>query len=284
MEFLVGDCRFDGVRPALVGILNVTPDSFSDGGRFIDRELAVDHALKLAQDGADILDIGGESSRPGAGPVDAREEISRVIPVIETVARAVRIPISIDTAKAEVAQRALDAGASMVNDISALRFDPRMADLIASRGASVALMHMQGDPRTMQAAPRYERVVDEILAFLRERIVFAVGCGIPENRIVVDPGIGFGKTLDHNLEILRQVNRFHETGRPVMVGASRKMMIELLSGAPVGERDWGTAAITVWCVAKGVELHRVHDVKAMRQVCDVAAALTGSRGAQPCAG
>lgn len=273
MEFQVGGKWFDGARPLLMGILNVTPDSFSDGGRFLDSERAVDHARKLAEDGADMLDIGGESSRPGADPVGTEAELARVIPVVEAAARALRIPISVDTTKAEVAERALDAGAVMVNDISALRFDARMVDVVASHGASVVLMHMQGAPRTMQVSPRYERVVEDILAFLREQIEFATGRGIPKGGIIVDPGIGFGKTLAHNLEILRNADRFHETGCPVMIGASRKKMIELLTGAPVEERDWGTAALTAWCVIKGVDIQRVHDVKAMRQVCSVAAAL-----------
>jgi dihydropteroate synthase len=256
-----------------MGIVNVTPDSFSDGGRFLEKERAVERALQLAEDGADMVDIGGESTRPGAEPVETAVELARVIPVVEAAARTLRIPISVDTTKAEVAERALDAGAAMVNDISALRFDARMPDVVAARGASVVLMHMQGVPLTMQVSPQYDRALEDILGFLHEQIAFAAGRGIPKSRIIVDPGIGFGKTLEHNLEILRNADRFHETGCPVMVGASRKKLIELLSGAAVGERDWGTAALTAWCVIMGVDIQRVHDVKAMRQVCDVTAAL-----------
>jgi dihydropteroate synthase len=275
MDFRIGGKPFDGARPLLMGIVNVTPDSFSDGGRFFDRDRAVEHALALAEEGADIIDIGGESSRPGSVPVPEEEEIARVIPVVESVAKSLPIPVSVDTTKAGVAERALGAGASMVNDISALRFDPRMAEVIFSGGASVVLMHMLGVPGTMQEAPRYERVVEEILAFLRERVSFAVERGIPADRIVVDPGIGFGKTLDHNIEILRNADRFHETGCPVMIGASRKRMIGTLTGAPVDGRDWGTAAVVAWSVFRGVDIQRVHNVKAMRQVCTVAAALRG---------
>ncbi|MHB9028035.1 MAG: dihydropteroate synthase [Candidatus Latescibacterota bacterium] len=273
MDFSIGTRFYESAQPLLMGILNVTPDSFSDGGRFVGRDLAVEHALTLAEDGADILDIGGESTRPGAEPVSLEAELERVIPVVKALAGKIAIPVSVDTTKAEVAERALDAGAAMVNDISALRFDPRMAEVIRLRGCPVVLMHMQGAPRDMQASPHYENVVEEILAFLRERVSCAVGKGIPREKIIVDPGIGFGKNLEHNLAILRNIGRFHETGCPVLVGASRKAMIGKLTGAPAEERVWGTAAVTAWCVLRGVEIQRVHDVKAMRQVCAVAKAL-----------
>ncbi len=273
MLFQIGGRSYDLNRPLLMGILNVTPDSFSDGGEFFHHDRAVEHAYRLAEEGADILDIGGESTRPGSEPVSPDIELERIIPVVKTLAKKLPIPLSVDTTKAEVAERALDAGAEMVNDISALRFDPRMTDVVRRRRCQVVLMHMQGMPRDMQLSPRYENVVEDILTFLRERISFAIEHGIPEEKIVVDPGIGFGKTLEHNLSILREVERFHETGRPVLIGASRKGLIGKLTGAPVGERAWGTAAIAAWCVLKGVEIQRVHDIKAMRQVCEVMAAL-----------
>lgn len=275
MEFTIGRRVYDGRRSLLMGIVNVTPDSFSDGGRWFDSGRAVEHALKLVADGADILDIGGESTRPGSEPVALDEELARVIPVIEAVAPQVCVPISVDTCKAEVAVRSLAAGAVIVNDISALRFDPRMTDVVRESGCSVVLMHMRGTPRNMQDSPVYGDVVEEILAFLRERVSFAVHAGIPRERIIVDPGIGFGKTLEHNLAILRNVSRFHETGCPVLVGASRKGMIGKITGAPVEHRDWGTAAVTAWCALAGVEIQRVHEVGAMREVRDVVFALNG---------
>ncbi len=273
MVFSIGATVYDGRRSLLMGILNVTPDSFSDGGRYFDGGAAVEHAFKLVEDGADILDIGGESSRPGAEPVSLEEELSRVIPVVREVAPKVPIPVSVDTVRAEVAARAFDAGALMVNDISALRFDDRMAEVVRSRNLFAVLMHMRGKPRDMQVAPRYDDVVGEILAFLNERVAFAVEAGISRDRLIVDPGIGFGKTLEHNLSILRNIGRFHETGCPVLAGVSRKGMIGVLSGALVQDRDWGTAAVTSWCVQQRVEIQRVHAVRSMRQVCAVAEAL-----------
>ena len=275
MEYSIGSYRYDGSRTLLMGILNVTPDSFSDGGRFFDHRLAVERAFELAKEGADIIDIGGESTRPGADGVDVDDELARVIPVVEAVAPSIGIPVSVDTMKAAVAEAALDAGASMVNDVSSLRFDPRMAEMLASRRCSVVLMHMRGDPRTMQDNPTYGDVVDEIVEFLGERLSFAESMGIERDRMIVDPGVGFGKNLDHNLCILREIQRFRELCRPVLVGPSRKRMIEMITGAPVGERDWGTAAIAAWCTSEGVDIHRVHNVKAMRQVCAVAAAVRG---------
>ncbi|MDP2983933.1 MAG: dihydropteroate synthase [Candidatus Latescibacter sp.] len=273
MEFEISDRKYDGRHPLLMGILNVTPDSFSDGGKYFDAERATARALEIQEDGADILDIGGESSRPGAEPVSIEDELARVTPVLEAIMPRISIPVSIDTTRAAVAERALGLGASMVNDISALSFDPRMADVVCSYGCPVVLMHMAGNPRTMQKSPHYKNVVEEILQFFHDRISYAVECDIPRSRIFVDPGIGFGKTVEHNLSILRQIGRFHETGCPILIGASRKKMIELITGAPLEERDWGTAALTAWCVFQGVEIQRVHSVKAMRQVCAMAAAL-----------
>lgn len=273
MEFEIGDRKYNGRRPLLMGILNVTPDSFSDGGKYFDAERATARALEIQEEGADILDIGGESSRPGAEPVSIEEELARVTPVLEAIMPSISIPVSIDTTRAAVAERALELGASMVNDISALSFDPHMADVVCSYGCPVVLMHMAGNPRTMQKSPHYENVVEEILQFFHDRISYAVGCDIPRSRIFVDPGIGFGKTVEHNLSILRHIGRFHETGCPILIGASRKKMIELITGAPLEERDWGTAALTAWCVFQGVEIQRIHSVKAMRQVCAMAAAL-----------
>jgi len=260
-------------RPLLMGILNVTPDSFYDGGRYFDRKHAVERAVEMANEGADVIDVGGESSRPGADTLTEKEELKRVIPVIEAVASQVTVPISIDTYKSNVAERALKAGAVIVNDISALRFDSRMVDVIVESGSPLVLMHMLGNPKTMQTSPCYNNVVDDIIDFFKKRIAFTVEHGIKKNNIIVDPGIGFGKTLEHNLAILKEVDRFHETGCAVMIGASRKSMIEKITGAPAEERLWGTAAITAYCVMKGIEIHRVHDVKAMRQVCDVTAAI-----------
>ncbi len=271
--FEIGNVMYNGSRPLIMGILNVTPDSFYDGGRYFKKEEAVEYALKMADEGADIIDIGAESSRPGAEPVSEDEEITRVVPVVEAVAGNIEIPVSVDTYKSGVALRAVRAGACIVNDISALRFDPNMVNIVKETGSTVILMHMLGNPRTMQNSPRYNNVVDDILTFLKKRVDFAVGHDIRKEKIIVDPGIGFGKTLEHNLAILKNISRFHETGCAVLVGVSRKSVIGKITGAPVEERLWGTSAITVYCVTKGIEIHRVHDVRAMRQVCDVAAAI-----------
>ncbi len=260
-------------KPLIMGILNITPDSFFDGGKYFKKELAIERALEMAAEGADIIDIGGESSRPGAESVSEKEELARVLPVIEAIAHKISIPISIDTYKTIVAKRALDAGAEIVNDISALRFDDSMAGTIKNSGSYVILMHMIGNPRTMQQDPHYENVVEDIISFLKNRADFAVDHGIPKNRIIVDPGIGFGKTLEHNLAILRNLERFKESGYPVLIGASNKSMIQGITGASGEERIWGTAVIVAHCVINGITIHRVHDVKAMKQVCDVAAAI-----------
>jgi dihydropteroate synthase len=245
----------------IMGVVNVTPDSFSDGGRFLDADAAVEHGLTLTAEGADILDIGGESTRPGADPVGADEELRRVVPVIERLARSGQARLSIDTTKAGVARAALEAGACLVNDVSALRFDPDMAALVAETGAGCCLMHMLGEPRTMQENPRYEDVVSDVKAFLEERLAFAVGEGIDEERVWLDPGIGFGKTVEHNLELLRRLDEIVAIGRPVVVGTSRKSFLgKLVGGRGEGERLPGTIATNVLALERGASVFRVHDV------------------------
>jgi dihydropteroate synthase len=260
----------DAVR--VMGIVNVTPDSFSDGGEFFDPERAIAHGLELAAEGADILDIGGESTRPGAKAVASGEELLRVQPVIEALAPG-EVPISIDTSKAVVAEAALDAGASMVNDVTALRFDPELVDVCAATGCEVVLMHMLGDPRTMQENPIYDDVVDDIKAFLAERIEYAVSRGVDEDRIWVDPGIGFGKTVEHNLELHRRLGELSELGRPIAFGSSRKSFIGKLTGAEVNQRVGGTIASNLIACANGARMLRVHDVKPMRDALTVADAI-----------
>jgi len=244
-----------------MGILNVTPDSFSDGGEFFEPERAVARARQIIAEGADILDIGGESSRPGAEPVSAEEELRRVTPVIEQIA-CWRSPvtISIDTTKAAVAERALAAGARIVNDISALRFDERMAEVVREAGAGVVLMHMQGTPRTMQIEPRYRDVVAEVRNFLAERIAFAESRGIKKSQIAIDPGIGFGKTVEHNVMLLARLRAFCELGCPVLVGASRKSFIGKWLGREPKDRLAGSLAVAAWAVMSGARIVRVHDV------------------------
>jgi dihydropteroate synthase len=262
--------RDDAVR--VMGIVNVTPDSFSDGGEFFDPERAIARGRELAADGADILDIGGESTRPGAQAVASGEELLRVQPVIEALAPD-EVPISIDTSKAVVAEAALDAGASMVNDVMALRSDPELVDVCAETGCEVVLMHMLGDPRTMQENPTYDDVVDDIKAFLAERIEFAISHGVDEGRIWIDPGIGFGKTVEHNLELHRRLGELSELGRPIAFGSSRKTFIGKLTGADVDQRTGGTIASNVIASANGARMLRVHDVKPMRDALTVANAI-----------
>jgi dihydropteroate synthase len=259
----------------LMGIVNVTPDSFSDGGLFLDPGRAIEHGRELAAEGADLLDVGGESTRPGAEAVSAEEELARVLPVVEGLA-AGPVPVSIDTSKLAVAQAALGAGAAIVNDVTALRAEPELAGLCAERDTDVVLMHMLGDPRTMQEDPVYDDVVDDVKAFLAERIDFAIAEGIDEERIWVDPGIGFGKTVEHNLELLRRLGELADLGRPVVVGASRKSFIGRLTGAPVDRRLGGTIASSVIAFANGAEVLRVHDVGPMREALTVAEAVLDS--------
>jgi dihydropteroate synthase len=263
-------------EPALMGVVNVTPDSFSDGGLFLDAERAVEHGRGLAADGAAILDVGGESTRPGAAAVSEAEELRRVAPVVEGLASG-GLEVSIDTSKRAVAEAALDLGAAIVNDVTALRAEPDVAALCAERGCGVVLMHMQGDPRTMQRAPAYDDVVDDVRAFLAERIAFAVGEGIAEEAIQVDPGIGFGKTLEHNLELLRRLGELRELGRPIVVGASRKSFIGAITGREVGDRVGGTIAANVIALAAGADVLRVHDVAEARQALLAASAILGRR-------
>jgi len=258
-----------------MGIVNVTPDSFSDGGEFLDAEQAIAHGRELAADGADILDVGGESTRPGAEGVDVETELARVVPVVEalTGSSGPGAPVSIDTSKAAVAAAALDAGAEIVNDVTALRADSEMAALCADRGCRLVLMHMLGTPRTMQEDPRYEDVVDDVKAFLAERIESATSAGVAEERIWVDPGIGFGKTVEHNLELHRRLGELGELGRPIVFGSSRKGFIGKLTGVPPDKRLGGSIASTVIAYANGAEVLRVHDVGPMREALTVADAI-----------
>ena len=255
-----------------MGILNTTPDSFFNGGRFDSESAAVERCLCLAEQGSDIIDIGGESTRPGSAPVSVEEEISRTVPVIRRVVEKLRIPISIDTQKAAVARAALEAGASMINDVSALG-DPDMAATAVEYRVPVVLMHMQGTPQTMQERPEYDDVIDDIKSFLNERINYAVRKGIDEKSIIVDPGIGFGKTLGHNLEIFHRLDELLELGRPLLVGPSRKSFIGMITGAGVNDRLFGTAAAVVASILKGADIIRVHDVKEMSEAAAIADAI-----------
>ena len=259
------------MNPKLMGVVNVTPDSFSDGGQYLDAGAAVAHGEELLRDGAAILDVGGESTRPGAVEVDAVEELRRVEPVVAGLSS--QATVSIDTSKAAVAEAALDAGASIVNDVTALRGDGEMAALCAERGVGVVLMHMPGSPRTMQDDPAYEDVVDDVKAFLTERVEAAVAAGVAEERIWLDPGIGFGKTLEHNLELLRRLGELRELGRPLVVGTSRKSFIGKVDGSAVGDRLGGTIASSVLAAAAGAEVLRVHDLAEMSQALRLATAV-----------
>jgi dihydropteroate synthase len=255
-----------------MGIVNVTPDSFSDGGAFLDADRAIAHGRELADEGAGILDIGGESTRPGAAAVDAEEELRRTLPVVRALAGG-GLRVSIDTSKVAVAQAALDAGAAMVNDVTALRAEPDLGGLCAERGCEVVLMHMLGDPRTMQENPVYDDVVDDVKAFLADRIEFAVSEGIDEQRIWIDPGIGFGKTVEHNLELHRRLGELADLGRPLAFGSSRKNFIGKLTGAEVDRRLGGTIASNVIAYANGARMLRVHEVEPMRQALSIAEAI-----------
>lgn len=249
-----------------MGILNVTPDSFADHGAHFEPAVALAHARELVAAGADILDVGGESTRPFADPVPLEEELRRVIPLIAAIAPEITVPISIDTYKAPVARAALEAGAAIINDISALRFDPEMAPLAAATGAPVVLMHMQGTPRDMQRDPHYDDLMGEITAFFRERLEFAVSQGIAPEKIVLDPGLGFGKTMAHNLEIIRRLAEFLELGCPLLLGPSRKAFVGHLTGQPAGpERDVGTLAALAIGVQRGARIIRTHNVAYARQ-------------------
>ena len=251
--------------PILMGILNVTPDSFSDGGQFNTVDLAVARGLAMEAEGADILDIGGESTRPGAEPVGTEEELRRTIPVIRRLAREVRIPISIDTTKSEVARQALDAGAEIVNDISGLTFDPDMLEICRQQDAGICVMHIQGTPQTMQLNPTYANVVAEVAEFLQQQVDRCLMAGIPPERMCIDPGIGFGKTAEHNLELLRSVSTLQRLlRRPVLIGHSRKRFLSKILGRPVEERLAGTIGIAIGLAAAGCDILRIHDVQPIR--------------------
>jgi dihydropteroate synthase len=268
--------RLPGVAAyKLMGVINVTPDSFSDGGAFLDPDDAVTHGKRLVSEGADILDIGGESTRPGADPVSEDEELWRVVPVLEGL-RDANVALSIDTMKPEVARRAVEAGATIVNDVTAFRNAPEMAQLVAEAGAHTCLMHMLGEPRTMQLNPTYEDVVSEVKSFLEERLAFATSEGIPEDRVWLDPGIGFGKTVEHNLELLRRLDELVAIGRPIVLGTSRKSFLAKLTGRDVAGRLAGTIATNVLALERGATIFRVHDVAQVGDALKVAAATVGT--------
>lgn len=265
-------------RTLIMGILNVTPDSFSDGGRFLDHEAAVRRGVQMVEEGADIIDVGGESTRPGSEPVPTEDEMGRVVPVIRELSWRVDVPISIDSYKSATVEAALDAGASIVNDISGMSFDQGMPALAAERKCPVILMHIKGTPRDMQINPTYEDLMGEITAYLRERIRVAIEAGLPERLLIVDPGIGFGKTAPQNLEILRRLREFKSLGRPILVGTSRKSTIgHVLGGLPADERLEGTAATVTLSIAAGANIIRVHDVKEMALVAKMTDAVLGIR-------
>jgi dihydropteroate synthase len=258
----------------IMGILNVTPDSFSDGGQYFDKSAAIKRAMQMAEDGADIIDIGGESTRPGSQPLAIEEELGRTLTVIEALTKEINTPISIDTYKSEVAKKALDAGAAMVNDISGLRFDPEMPKVVSAYRVPVVIMHIKGTPKDMQKNPVYEALIPEIMDYLRESIRSAKESGIAEDMIIIDPGIGFGKTFEHNLEIIHNLYNFTLLEKPVLVGLSRKAFIgKILGDVPAGERLEGTAAAIAISIINGANIIRVHDVKEMVKVAKVADAV-----------
>ncbi|MXV84418.1 dihydropteroate synthase [Candidatus Poribacteria bacterium] len=262
-----------GLHTHVMGILNVTPDSFSDGGCYLDVEQAVTHAELMVAEGATLIDIGGESSRPGASPVSTNEELTRILPVIRVIADTVDVLLSVDTYKAEVARRALEAGAHLINDITALRGDPTMAAVVSEMEAGLILMHMKGTPRTMQHAPEYNDIVSEICDSLQKSIETAESEGITPDRIIIDPGIGFGKTTKHNLEILKRLSAFRRLHKPLLIGTSRKSFIGNILNLPVTERVEGTTATVCWAIAHGADIVRVHDVKANVRAAQITDAL-----------
>ncbi len=254
-----------GGLPLLMGIVNVTPDSFSDGGKFFDHDAAIRHGLELAAAGADILDIGGESTRPGSLPVDAEEEIRRVMPVVEALCKTAGIPVSIDTSKAEVARRAVDAGAEIINDVTALLGDPAMLSLAVETGCGVCAMHSRGEPHTMQDNPVYADVVAEVFEYLRSRRDALLAAGVEQDRIALDPGIGFGKTTEHNLQLLIESRRFHALGCPVLIGPSRKRFLAAVHGRSPTDRVQGTVGVALSLARRRVQILRVHDVAPVRE-------------------
>jgi dihydropteroate synthase len=261
-----------------MGVLNVTPDSFSDGGQFNTPERAIQRAKEMVAQGADIIDVGGESTRPGARPVPAEEELQRVLPVVDRLSAELKVPISVDTRKAEVAEGVLKAGAHLINDISALGHDRRMAAVVANSGAALILMHIKGTPRTMQQRPRYDDVMAEIFQYLDHRVRRAEEVGISRDRLVVDPGIGFGKRLEDNLVIINRLDEFHALGLPVLVGVSRKSFIGKVLDLPVHDRSEGSAASVALAVSKGAQILRVHDVREMVRVARMAHAICEAMG------
>jgi dihydropteroate synthase len=279
MQLVLRDSVLDLSEPRVMGVLNVTPDSFSDGGVYCDLAAAVAHGERLAQEGAAILDVGGESTRPGAPAVPADEEIRRVVPVIERLAARVRVPISVDTSKPEVMRAAVDAGAQMVNDVRALGA-PGALEVVAATGVAVCLMHMQGEPGTMQADPRYADVVAEVREFLAQRVAACLSAGIPRERLCLDPGIGFGKRPEHNLALIARLRDLGDGSLPVLAGVSRKSLVGIITGRPPGERLAGSVAFAALCVAHGAAIIRAHDVAATVDAVKVAAALVraGSGG------
>ena len=276
MRLLFPTRTLDLADPVAMGIVNVTPDSFSDGGQFSGTEAAVSHGLRLAEEGASILDVGGESTRPGAVPVSAQDEIGRVVPVIRKLAESAPVPVSVDTSKPEVIEAAIAAGASMVNDVRALRADGAL-QAAAAAAVPVCLMHMQGEPGTMQTSPTYRNVVEDVFAFLAERMEACLAAGIGEERIVLDPGFGFGKTLEHNLVLMRGLGRLLDLGRPLLVGVSRKSMIGTMLDRPVDKRLWGSLALAVMAAERGARILRVHDVAPTVDVLKIAAAVGSGR-------
>lgn len=275
MKLCFHNFEFDFLKKTyLMGILNVTPDSFFDGGKYFSVKSAVDRALQMIDEGADIIDVGGESTRPGAEPITVDEELKRVIPVIESLSKKVSIPLSIDTYKARVAELAIQAGATIVNDISGLRFDPEMPEIISKYKVPVVIMHIKGTPRDMQKNPSYNALIPEIIEYLRESIVIAKKAGVQENMIIIDPGIGFGKLPEHNLEIIKKLKDFTNLGKPLLIGVSRKSFIgKVLNDAPPEERLEGTAAAVVASILNGANIVRVHDVGYMYKVLKVADAI-----------
>jgi dihydropteroate synthase len=265
-------------RPLLMGIVNITPDSFSDGGRYFDLRRAIEHAERLLAEGADLLDIGGESTRPYADPVDAREELRRVLPVIEALAN--QAIVSVDTSKAIVAEQALKAGAEVINDVTALSGDLRMLEVARQHQPGVCLMHMQGTPQTMQNDPRYENVVLDVYSFLEQRVAQLTEAGIDRERICVDPGVGFGKTHQHNLKLAARCDRYHDLGLPLLVGHSRKGFIGKVLGDKEADRTWGTIGVSLALARQGVQILRVHDVRASREALLLFEAVGGIDGRQ----
>jgi len=270
----IGKRSFDFKRPYIVGILNVTPDSFYDGGKYFSVEIAVERGLKMVAEGADIIDVGGESTRPGSKFVSPEEEIQRVVPVIEKLSRQTDVPISIDTTKSIVAREAISAGASIINDISGLRFDPGIAQVAREFGAPLILMHSRKTPESMQQNVHYNNLQKEIVEELEKSIQIAISYGVSRNSIIIDPGIGFAKTAEHNMEIIGHLDFLNRLQRPILIGPSRKSFIAAITGAPAEERLGGTAAAVAIAISKGANFVRVHDVSIMKQVMEVAFAIS----------